>query len=287
MAETFTPLTLIARAQGFFARKAVDAPRLTAEILLAHALGCDRVRLYLDFDKPVGQSELDLYRDLVRRRSLGEPTAYLVGHRDFYGRTFLVDRRVLVPRPETELVAESALQALPDLGSVLDLGTGSGVLAITLALARPHARVLATDLSDEALEVARDNALRLGASVEFCQGDTYSGIREDLAFDVLVANPPYVPSGELGHLSAEVHYEPVLALDGGKDGLDVLRRVVEGAPRHLNPGGCLVVEMHETHVELVPALCREAGFHEAEAKKDLAGLPRYTVARMAPLHRGS
>jgi len=281
MAEIWTPLKLVAWTQEYFARKSVDAPRLTAELLLAHALRCDRVRLYLDFEKPIQEPELAAFRELVRRRADGEPTAYLTGRRDFFGRTFAVDPRVLVPRPETELVAETALAALPEGGRALDLGTGSGVLAVTLALGRPGARVLATDASEDALAVARDNAARHSAVVEFVHGDLWSAVHEGERFDVVVSNPPYVPSAELAGLSREVRREPCMALDGGPDGLDLLRRVVAGAPAHLVPGGTLVVEMHESHVRSVPAICLEAGFAVAEARKDLAGLPRFTVARVA------
>ena len=281
MSETWTPLKLIAWTQDFLARKSVDSPRLTAELLLAHALGCDRVRLYLDFEKPLREPELAVFRDLVRRRADGEPTAYLTGRRDFFGRTFAVDPRVLVPRPETELVAEAALAALPEGGRALDLGTGSGVIAVTLALGRPGARVLATDASEEALAVARDNAARLGAVVELAHGDLWAAVHDGDRFDVVVSNPPYIPAAELASLSREVRREPCKALDGGPDGLDLLRRVVAGAPAHLVPGGTLVVEMHESHVRSVPAICLEAGFPAAEARKDLAGLPRITVARMA------
>jgi release factor glutamine methyltransferase len=173
VSEAWTPLRLIAWTQEFFARSAVDAPRLTAEVLLAHALGCDRVRLYLDFDKPLAAAELSRFRELVKRRAGGEPTAYLVGAREFYGRRFAVDPRVLVPRPETELVVEAALAALPDGGSALDLCTGSGCVGVTLALERPSARVVAVDVSAGALAVARANAEALGARVELLEGDLY------------------------------------------------------------------------------------------------------------------
>jgi len=280
-AESWTPLRLLGWTQGFFAQKGVDAPRLTAELLLAHALGCDRVRLYLDFDKPLGDPELGRYRDLVKRRAEGEPTAYLTGAREFYGRRFAVDARVLVPRPETEQLVEAALAALPEGGAALDLGTGSGAVAVSLALGRPGARVTAVDLSAEALEVARGNAAALGAAVEFLAGDLFAPLPAGARFDVIASNPPYVPTGELASLQREVRREPRLALDGGLDGLGVLRRLVEAAPRWLAPGGALVLEMHESHLTSLPALCRAAGFAHAEALRDLAGLPRLTVARMA------
>ncbi len=279
MSEPWTPLKLIAWTQGYFARSGVDAPRLTAELLLAHALGCDRVRLYLDFDKPLAEGELGTYRALVKRRVAGEPTAYLIGRKDFFGRAFKADRRALVPRPETELVVEAALAALPEDGALLDLCTGSGCIAVTAALERPRARVVATDLSGEALGLARENAEALGARVELLQGDLYAPLPPDLRFDVIAANPPYVPSAEIPGLARELSHEPALALDGGEEGLAVVRRLVLGAPGHLRPGGALVVEMHESHREALPRLCREAGLERAEARRDLAGLWRYLVAR--------
>jgi release factor glutamine methyltransferase len=281
MTDVWTPLKLIGWTQDFFAKKGVDAPRLTAELLLAHALSCDRVRLYLDFDKPIGDADLARYRDLVRRRADGEPTAYLVGRKEFFGRPFKVDARVLVPRPETELLVEAALAALPEGGSALDLCTGSGCVAISLALGRKGARVVATDVSEDALALARENAAALGAVVELATGDLWSGVHAGARFDVVAANPPYVPSRELPGLAREVRREPCIALDGGEDGLAVIRRIVEGAPARLAPGGTLVVEMHESHEAVLPGLCLAAGFATAEARRDLAGLPRLTVASMA------
>ncbi|WP_242337193.1 MULTISPECIES: peptide chain release factor N(5)-glutamine methyltransferase [unclassified Anaeromyxobacter] len=278
---SWTPLKLLAWTQEFFAKKGVDSPRLTAEVLLAHALSCDRVRLYLDFDKPLGEPELAAYRELVRRRGEGEPTAYLVGKREFYGRAFAVDARVLVPRPETELLVEAALAALPPGGRLLDLCTGSGAIAVSVALERPDARVLATDASEGALAVARENAARLGAVVEFSHGDLWAAVHGDALFEVIVSNPPYVPTGELAGLSREVRREPCIALDGGADGLALLRRIVAGAPARLVPGGTLVLEMHEGHLAELPSLCLQAGFERAEARRDHAGLPRLVVAHMA------
>jgi release factor glutamine methyltransferase len=282
---TWTPLRLLGWTQGYLARAGVDAPRLTAELLLAHALGCDRVRLYLDFDRPLGAAELAAYRELVRRRADGEPTAYLTGRRDFFGRAFRCDARALVPRPETELLVEAALAALPPGGALLDLCTGGGCVAATVALERPDARVVAVDLSPEALALARENAEALGARVELLRGDLYAALPPGERFDVVAANPPYVPSGELDGLPREVRREPRLALDGGEDGLAVIRRVVAGAAQRLRPGGALAVEMHERHGELLPGMCLAAGLARAEARRDLAGLPRLTVARSECLDR--
>jgi len=279
--DTWTPLKLIAWTQGYFARASVDAPRLTAELLLAHALHCDRVRLYLDFDKPLGESELAAFRALVKRRAEGEPTAWLLGRREFFGRPFRTDARALVPRPETELLVEAALAALPAAAdtALLDLCTGTGCVAVTVALERPGARVVATDLSPDALALAAENAAALGAGVELLQGDLFAPVPPGLRFDVVTANPPYVPTGEIDGLSREVRREPRLALDGGPDGLALLRRIAAGAPTWLRPGGALAMEMHEGHREALPRLCLEAGFASAEVRRDLAGLPRLVVAR--------
>ena len=280
--EAWTPLKLLGWTQGWFAQKGIDSPRLTAELLLAHALGCDRVRLYLDFDKPLGDPELAAFRELVRRRAEREPTAYLVGRKEFYGRSFQVDARALVPRPETELVLEAALAALPAGGAALDLCTGSGVLGLSLALERPGVRVTATDLSAGALALARENGARLGAAgVDFLEGDLYGPVAPGERFHVIVSNPPYVPRGELDTLPPEVRREPRLALDGGPDGLELSRRIAAGAPARLRPGGALVLEMHESHLDALPKLCLECGFARAEARRDLAGLPRFTVAHVA------
>jgi len=217
----------------------------------------------------------------VKRRADGEPTAYLTGAREFAGHRFAVDARVLVPRPETEQVLEAALAALPEGGAALDLGTGSGILAISLALGRPGARVTAVDLSADALAVARANAAALCAEVALLQGDLFAPLPAGARFDVVVSNPPYIPTGELAGLQREVRREPRLALDGGPDGLAILRRLVAAAPAFLLPGGTLVLEMHESHEASLPALCLAAGFATAEARSDLAGLPRVTVARTA------
>jgi release factor glutamine methyltransferase len=278
-AEPWTPLKLLAWTQGYFARAGVDAPRLTAELLLASALSCDRVRLYLDFDKPLGPDELARYRALVKRRAEGEPTAYVTGAKEFYGRSFAVDRRALVPRPETELLVEVALGALPDGGSALDLCCGSGCVGVTLALERPGAHVVLADVSEEALALAGENARRLGATVTLVRGDLFAALPAGARFDVIAANPPYVPTAELPRLARELSHEPRLALDGGPDGLDVARRIAADARRWLAPGGTLAIEMHESHAESLPALCRAAGFADVELRRDLAGFPRLAVAR--------
>lgn len=257
-----------------FERLGLDSPRLTAELLLAHVLHTSRVRLYTDLDRPLEAGELATCRGLIARRAAGEPTSYLTGTREFYGRTFAVDPRVLVPRPETELLVEAVLQAVPRDAEVrvLDLCTGSGCVGITLALERPRARVLATDASPGAVEVARANAAALGVADRFEArlGDLLAPVEGEAPFDVVVANPPYVPTGELPTLSPEVRHEPPLALDGGADGLDVVRRIAEEAPRRLVPGGLLALEIGDGQGPAVRSLLEAAGYGSVRIERDLA-----------------
>ena len=257
-----------------FEKLGLDSPRLTAELLLAHVLHISRVRLYIDLDRPLEASELAAYRGLIARRGAGEPTSYLTGTREFYGRPFAVDARVLVPRPETELLVEAVLQVVPRdaAARVLDLCTGSGCVGVTIALERPSVRVLATDASPEAVEVARANAATLGAADRFEArlGDLVAPVEGELPFDVVVANPPYIPRGELPTLPAEVRREPQLALDGGPDGLDVVRRIATAAPVRLVPGGLLAMEIGDGQGPAVHSLLEAAGYGSVRIERDLA-----------------
>jgi release factor glutamine methyltransferase len=273
---------VLAWTSEFFERKAIDSPRLTAELLMAESLGCDRVRLYIDFERPLNKDELARYRAMVERRASGEPTYYLTGRREFYGRSFRVDPRVLVPRPETEHLVEAALERLPAdaTGPVLDLCTGSGCIGLTLAAERRGLQVVATDLSAGALEVARTNAAALGVEgrVELLQGDLYAPVA-GRRFAMIVSNPPYVPSAEIDGLSAEVKREPRGALDGGADGLDFVRRIAAGTREALEPGGWLLLEIGDGQGAATVAILEGAGLVQAEARPDLAGLDRLALAR--------
>ena len=267
-----------------FEKLGLDSPRLTAELLLAHVLRTSRVRLYTDLDRPLEAAELAAYRALIARRAAGEPTQYLTGVREFYGRPFAVDPRVLIPRPETELLVEAVLQELPARECrILDLCTGTGCVGITLALERPGATVVATDSSVAAAEVARANAANLGAAgrVDVRVGDLFGPVEQEPPFDVVVSNPPYVPSGEIPTLSAEVRREPAAALDGGEDGLDVVRRIVTGASRWLLPGGLLALEIGDRQGPAVRSLLEAAGYGSVRIERDLARHDRLALGTHA------
>jgi len=261
-------------------------PRLDAEVLLAHLLDYSRTQLYAHATDPMPGGLVGPYQDLLRRRRAGEPVAHLVGWKEFYGRRFAVGPEVLIPRPETEFLVEAGLQLLERSATVrpevLDLCTGSGAVAITLALEMPHARVWATDLSDEALEVAARNARtwRVEDRLELSSGDLFEALAGPRRFDLILANPPYVGT-EAGPVPEEVvvRYEPALALFAGPDGLEVLRRIVAQAPDWLVDGGSLVLEVAAGQSEGVEAMMQEKGFRETGLVSDLAGLPRVVLGR--------
>ncbi|MBL9038866.1 MAG: peptide chain release factor N(5)-glutamine methyltransferase [Archangium sp.] len=284
--ETWTVRKVLEWTRGHFEKQAIDAPRLTAERLLGHVIQRTRVQIYTELDRPLHKDELATYRALIQRRLAGEPTQYLMGATEFYGRRFLVDARVLIPRPETELLVEAVLRALPvDAPSrVLDLCTGSGCIAVSIAAERPQASVWAVDLMPNALEVARLNAeaLGVGARVSFLHGDLFAPVPVDARFDVIVSNPPYVKTGELPTLQREVRMEPRAALDGGDDGLTLIRRIADHALKALKPGGLLALEIGEDQGQSVPELLVRAGCHEVRLEKDLERRDRLVFGRAPP-----
>lgn len=266
------------------AGRGIEGARLDAELLVAHALGLRRIDLYLRIDQPLDDAELAKIRGLLERRRRREPVAYILGYRDFYNRRFAVDSRALVPRPETELVIEAAIARLKARGDgplrVLDLGTGTGAIAITLALEIPSLTVDAVDLSEAALALARENVAALGAEsrVTLHHGSLYKPIGE-ARYDLIVSNPPYIPSAECDTLMPDVAlFEPRLALDGGADGLLVLRTVVAGALSHLLPGASLVVELGHDQGPAARALAEAAGFPAVSVTLDYARLDRVLTA---------
>jgi release factor glutamine methyltransferase len=247
-----------------------------ARALLAFTLGVPRESLIAQPRRQVPGASAARFRDLCARRLDGEPMAYLRNEREFFGRPFRVDRSVLIPRPETECLVEAALEALRGhtRPRVLDLGTGSGCIAITLALERDDAEVVATDVSEGALEVARANAAALGGRVRFVHGDWYAPIRE--RYHLIVSNPPYVAAGD-PHL-AELTSEPIAALSDGADGLSCLRAIVEGAPACLELRGTLAIEHGFDQSEAVRAMVKSKGFGSVHTRRDLAGVERVCVA---------
>jgi release factor glutamine methyltransferase len=274
--ETWTILKVLQWTQGRFGERGLPTARLDAEVLLAYVLSMDRVGLYTHFDQPLQAEELTRYRELIKRRLAGEPVAYLVGRREFRSLDMRVDKRVLVPRPETETLVEVALEKLGETPRIADLGTGSGAIALALKQARPQATVVAVDVSPDAAEVARANAERLGLAVEIRVGDLLGPLAGE-TFDLIAANLPYIPSGEIPTLPVEVRNEPLLALDGGPDGLALIRRVIAGTPALLAPDGWLVLEVAAGQAPQVLTLL--AGWREATAVKDLTGIQRVVAAQ--------
>jgi release factor glutamine methyltransferase len=266
--------------------KGVERGRLDAEHLLAHALGTARLQLYLQYDRPLTAEELDRFRPLLRRRAGREPLQYILGRAAFRELDLFVDRRVLVPRPETEVLVEEVLawtRSVKAAGlTALDLGTGSGAIALALASEGPFDRVVATDASEKALEVARTNADAVGLTdrVEFRCGSLFDVATQGEQFDVVVSNPPYVAEHERPTLQPEVvSWEPTEALFGGPDGLDVIRLIVSGAGGRIRPGGLLALEVGaEQTAEVVADAAATGDFVDVRVRRDLAGRQRVVLA---------
>lgn len=254
--------------------------RLEARVLLRHVLQCDDAWLIAHGDEQLTEPQTSAYGALIARRAAGEPVAYLTGSREFYGREFAVTPAVLIPRPETELLVELALQRLPENGGcVLDLGAGSGCIGVTIAAERPRVRVTLVDAAAAALDVARENAHRFAANntTVLCS-DWYAALG-DARYDLIVANPPYVAAGDAHLTQGDLRFEPHSALVAGADGLADIRRIVAGAPEHLLPGGWLMCEHGHDQADVCAALLRQAGFSELFAARDLAGIRRVSGGR--------
>ncbi len=276
--DPWTIQRVLAWASGDLAGRGSTSPRLDAELMLAMVLGYNRIQLILEAGKPLDKDQLAAYRELHKRRRGGEPIAYLRGFREFYGRDFRVDRRVLVPRPETETLVECALRRSRHLSlsaRVLDLCTGSGCVAITYKAERPTTTVFASDVSADALAVAADNALRLGL-VALLRADLYAGMDALVgSLDLITANPPYIDDAAFAELERDIsEFEPRLALAAGADALSVTRPLVSGAPRMLARGGSLAVETMAGCAPKVVELMQDAGFVEIEVDRDYGGHER-------------
>ncbi|MEO6875890.1 MAG: peptide chain release factor N(5)-glutamine methyltransferase [Opitutaceae bacterium] len=277
-----TVLEVIKKTTEFFATKGIESPRLNAEQLVGHALKLQRMQLYLQFERQLAEPELETIRALVRRRGQREPMQYIIGETDFFELKLKVDRRALIPRPETERLLEiiTTRQATPP-GTILDLGTGSGAIALALARHYPTAAVMAVDLSDEALGLARENAAAsdLVNRVAFLRSDWFTEISPDAQFDLIVANPPYLSAEETAQTDPEVRaHEPVSALAAAEDGLADLKVILAGAPRFLAPGGWLALETGIAQHAALARLAKAAGFQRTESLPDLTGRDRFLLA---------
>jgi len=283
--ESWTVGKIIDWTTAHLRKHGSDTPRLEAEILLAHARHCPRIQLYVHYNEPLSDDERGVMRDLVRRRAQSEPVAYLVGHREFFGLNFRVTPDVLIPRPETETLVLELITAVKQHpgARILDLGTGSGCIAVSAAVNAPDAALTAIDISAAALGIARENAARHGVAdrIRFLEGDLFAPFEAGDRFDVIVSNPPYVMDGEMDTLPADVRlHEPALALRAGPDGLDVIARLIAGAPAHLAPGGALLLEIAPEQGPAVHELLHQTrSFEPARSIKDSFGKDRVVAAR--------
>lgn len=300
-----TLLEAIQRSTDFLTKKGVESPRLQTELLLAHLLKQPRMRLYLNFDRPLSPAEVDSFRELIKRRGQREPLQHIIGSTSFCGLELAVNRDVLIPRPETELLAERGWTFLNQLSTLhssamkdgatvnppppaaLDFGTGSGCLAIALACKCPAAEVYAIDISPEALALAGQNAARHGVAerIRFLQGDGFAAAPEGARFDLIISNPPYIPTGEIVSLQPEVRdHDPRRALDGGVDGLDYGRRLAAESPQFLKPFGRLMLEFGDGQAESLRQAFQEQKWIVEAIEQDYNHQPRIMVARRLSLN---
>jgi len=281
--QRWTIGSILQWTQRYFKGKGVDSPRLDAEVLLAAVLRQERIALYVHFDEPLQTDELAVFHEMVKQRALRVPVAYILGRREFMGDIFKVTPEVLVPRPDTEILVETALERLSknEPLSLLDVGTGSGAIVLSLLKRLPQARGVAVDISSAALAVAKENAasLAVDSRVEFLRGDVFSPVRGRI-FDAIVSNPPYIPDGDIAHLEPEVRQEPRIALAGGSDGLSFYRRLVKDSGSFLRSGAFMALEVGIHQAQAVKQLAEKAGcFEKPEIRKDFGGIERVVVMR--------
>lgn len=278
-------MKIINWTKQYFEAKGVENPRLDAEVLLCAVLKCQRITLYVDFERPLSEDELSTYRQYVQRRGNFEPLAYILGEKAFMRNSFKVTPATLVPRPETELLVESVIKAAnilrPDGGAkLLDIGTGSGAIIVSLLDYLPQARGVGVDISVDALIVAKENAERIGVGsrIGFVRSDVFSKLPLEKKFDIIVSNPPYIPAADIAGLDRDVQQEPRSALDGGADGLDFYRRIAKEAPAHLADEGLLAFEVGINQAQAVQHLCLDSGFAQTAVRRDYAGTERMVFA---------
>jgi release factor glutamine methyltransferase len=282
-----TVLEAIQKSADFLGKKNVGSPRLQTELLLAHLLKMPRMKLYLNFERVLTTAETDALREFIKRRSQREPLQHIIGSTSFCGFEIVVNRYVLVPRPETELLAESGWQFLPTLNSkpstCLDFCTGSGCIAIALAAKCPNAKIMATDISADALALAKENAGRNNVSkrVEFLQGDGFAALPAAAKFDLIISNPPYISSAEIATLQPEVRdFDPRSALDGGADGLEFYRLIAAQATAFLKPGGKIMVEFGDGQAEAIRKIFETEKWIVEAVKEDYSHRARILIAKI-------
>ena len=275
-----TVLEVLQATTAYFQKHKIESPRLNAEHLLAHVLGRKRIELYLEFERELTESELAPLRALVKRRSEGEPLQHLLGTVEFCGHVFLCDKRALVPRPETEELVELLKSQIRNSQSrILDVGTGSGVIALSLAMKFPEAEVLAVDVSDDALALGRENAASLNLSdrVRFLKDNLLENVEG--TFDLIVANLPYVSTQERHALSREVLHDPEIALFASERGDELIRKIIAQAPSHLRPGGMLALEIGLGQSAVLLSVLAEKNYRDIYSKTDYSGVTRFLFAR--------
>ncbi len=275
-----TTLEVLNAATSYLDKRGVESARLNAEHLLAHVLGMPRrIELYLQFERPVSEGQRAPLRELVKRRAEGIPLQHILGEVEFCGRVFICDARALIPRPETELLVELVLKESAATTSMLDVATGSGVIGLSLALSRPDAAVTLCDISSEALSLAAANAFRHGIADKVVQKksdllDSVEGI-----FDVIVSNPPYIPTSDIASLSREVQNDPVLALDGGSDGLRIIERLVQASMSKMSAGGLLALEIGHDQAARVVEILKMHNFRDIVVHRDYQDVERFVFSR--------
>jgi release factor glutamine methyltransferase len=279
--EIWTVLKVLNWTKGYLAEKGVENARLEAEWLLCAALDVDRVGVYLNFDKPLSPAELASIRGMVARRARREPLQYILGNQEFMGIEFEVSPSVLIPRYDTGILVEEAVKRCPGAKRILDIGVGSGCIAIALAVALSAAEVFGVEKSREALELAAKNAKRNGTAVRLFEGSLFEPVK-DLRFDLIVSNPPYIPSGDIADLQPEVRdFEPLAALDGGLDGLDFYRMIIPAAPDYLNTDGWLIFEVGINQAPQVLKMFEDSTFYsEPFTVRDTGGIDRVAGGKL-------